>query len=42
LLIAGAISAVIGTGIAIFGKEAEQREEETLDALVDLSISKNG
>ena len=42
MLIAGAVSAVIGIGIAAFNNDADERESKTLDALEELSINSGG
>ena len=42
MLIAGAVAAVIGVGIAAFNNDADARETQTLNALEELSINNGG
>jgi hypothetical protein len=42
LLIAGAVTAAIGAGIAIFNNDADDREAKTLSALEEMSIEQGG
>ena len=42
MLIAGAVAAVIGTGIALFNNDADAREAQTLSALEEFSTQNGG